>query len=77
MNITKTKFLIIAFLLVLIQGNPIMASDMNNSPTQTVPQTNYEVKSGQLDKRAKILSDYLALHNSPLQYQSQDFSSQE
>lgn len=37
----------------------------NNVPEQ--------IKTRQLDKRAAILADYLATHNSPLQYHAQDF----
>lgn len=39
----------------------------NDDPTPT------EVSYKQLDERAKILSDYLASYNSPLQYHAQDF----
>lgn len=31
------------------------------------------VETKELDKRAKILADYLASHNSPMQYHAQDF----
>lgn len=33
----------------------------------------YTVKSKKLDERAELLADYLAKHNSPLQYHAQDF----
>ncbi len=71
-GISKTKFLIVTFLLLLIHNTPIYASEEFDS-TLTPTQVEYTVEANKLDKRAKILSDYLALHNSPLQYHAQDF----
>lgn len=67
----KRKLLIFVFsLLALISFSKNTGVDTvaaNDDPTLT------EVSYKQLDERAKILSDYLASYNSPLQYHAQDF----
>lgn len=49
----------------------IFQSQQASAKPAVDPLTQIEVKS--LNKEAQILSDYLAVHNSPLQYHAQDF----
>lgn len=67
----KTNFkLLIMFLLTLISFNfnfGAVSAEVENGH----PLTGVEIKV--LDERAKILSNYLAKYNSPMQYHAQDF----
>lgn len=62
--------LILSFLLTLLilSGKTVLAEEVLSKSTHSG-----EIEVKQLDKRAKILADYLATHNSPLEYHAQDF----
>ena len=68
--VTKTKlfafFLIVFF--SLLSTKLVWAGKLVEEDT-----VNHQVEAKKLDNRAKILSEYLAKFNSPLQYHAQDF----
>lgn len=62
------RLLVLLLIIPLLINSPVLAEG------ETVPvSTEIEVESRQMDGRAKILKDYLAQYNSPLQYQAQNF----
>lgn len=64
--LTYKKFLILLILIPFLFGGPVVEAEK-------APEQETKVEAKPLDNRAKILQAYLAKHNSPLQYQSQDF----
>lgn len=62
----KLKYILVSVLLLTFTGS----SFLGEIPTQS---THPKLEARQLDQRAKILSNYFAIFNSPLQFQSQDF----
>lgn len=67
-----TIFLVLITVLLILNSTPLQKEDSFNQAFVTT-NTTQTIQSEKLDKRAMILSDYLALHNSPLQYHAQDF----
>lgn len=67
--------LILAFFLIALNFSDQLQSRDAVALIKTDPtlQSDVEIKSSKLDKEADILAQYLALHNSPLQYSAQDF----
>ena len=62
----RLRIILLPLLLLSLTSLPIkQAASANEIPSK--------VESKQLDSRAKILSDYFAKYDSPLQYQAQDF----
>lgn len=61
-------FIALIILFLLVSTTKVLADKVEE--TSGVPEA---VTSKQLDIKAKILADYLATHNSPLQYHAQDF----
>ncbi len=66
----KTKALVFVFLTIAIIQffvKVVVAEDNSSSDTKS------QISSKKLDQKAKILADYLAQYDSPLQYNAQDF----
>lgn len=61
------KLFVLSALIPLLISQPVVVQDSSDTQTQV------QVEPKELDSRAQILSTYLAKHNSPLQYHSQDF----
>ena len=66
--------MILIILLVLLTTliNPSVVGQVENAPINRQLSVPY-IQVKQLDGRAKILADYFAKYNSPLEYQAQDF----
>lgn len=60
------RLLLITLLLLTVSNNPLIQEQVSANEI-------HEIQSAKIDRRAEILSMYLALHNSPLQYHAQDF----
>lgn len=63
---------LLVFLLILsffLLSARLVLAEKSEVYNQIVPQ----IESKKIDNRAKVLSDYLAKYNSPLQYHAQDF----
>lgn len=64
----KRFILFSLFITLFVFTKPVLAQQAVNSN-----QLSHQVEAKQLDKEAKILADYFALHNSPLEAHAQDF----
>lgn len=67
------RTLLISILLLTFSSPQLIGASSNSVRASSAVATKPNVETKQLDKRAKILAEYFALHNSPLQYQAQDF----
>lgn len=68
----KFKLALISILIPLIFIQPITGDVKLNSQKKDTKQS-LNIESKKVDKKAQVLAAYLAKHNSPLQYHSQDF----
>ncbi len=64
------KLLAATFLIIFLTQPAVQIAGGETVKSETLTQ---KVDSKQMDKNAKILADYLASYNSPLQYSAQDF----
>lgn len=60
------RFLILLVLIPFLFGGPAVLAEQTT-------EHEVQLESKSMDNRAKILQAYLSKHNSPMQYQSQDF----
>lgn len=64
------RLAILSILLLFLVNEPVFAQ---NKAPEIKPEINQQIAAKKLDKRAQILQSYLAQHDSPLRYHSQDF----
>lgn len=68
---SKNFWILLSFVFSFL-AMPVRSVDVENTVNLPKDKLDY-VESRQLDPQAKILTDYFAYYNSPLQYHAQDF----